>query len=234
MKIATDPIVVNCPEAEVYNRILSLDNKHILELGCGTAQKTRDIATTGVNRTITALEVDEIAHRKNLRISDLPNVEFVLAGAQKIPLDDESADIVLMFKSLHHVPVELMDVSLREINRVLKPGGLAYISEPIFSGFFNDIMSLFNNELVVREAAFQTLKNVVDEGLFHLVRQTFFNTPRHYKDFAEFEDTVIKASHSHYELDAALYGQVKQNFKKHLGKDGAHFLSPNRVDLLQK
>jgi len=234
MKITTDPIDVNCPESVVYNGLLPLDNKHILELGCGLAQKTRDIATSGVNRTMTALEVDRVAHQKNLQINDLPNVKFVLAGAQQIPLDDESVDIVLMFKSLHHVPVDLMDVSLREINRVLKPAGLAYISEPIFAGDFNDIMSLFNNELEVREAAFQSLKRALDEGLFRLVKQTFFNTPRHYQDFAEFEDTVINTSHSHYELDTELYEQVKRSFEKHLGADGVHFLTPVRVDLLQK
>jgi 16S rRNA A1518/A1519 N6-dimethyltransferase RsmA/KsgA/DIM1 with predicted DNA glycosylase/AP lyase activity len=65
MKIASEQIDVNCPEPEIYNRLLTLDNKHILELGCGAAIKTRNIATTGANRKLTALEVDEIAHQKN-------------------------------------------------------------------------------------------------------------------------------------------------------------------------
>lgn len=47
MKIATDQINVNCQEVEVYNRLLSLDNKHILELGCGSAEITRNIASAG-------------------------------------------------------------------------------------------------------------------------------------------------------------------------------------------
>ena len=88
MKISDEKIDLSCAEAEIYNRLLSLDHKHILELGCGNAQKTRDIATSGVNRRITALEVDEIAHDKNLQIADLPNVTFGLSGAQDIPLDD--------------------------------------------------------------------------------------------------------------------------------------------------
>ncbi|MDX2419108.1 MAG: methyltransferase domain-containing protein [Xanthomonadales bacterium] len=234
MKIATDPIVVNCLEAEVYNRMLSLDNKHILELGCGTAQKTRDIATSGVNRKITALEVDVTAHQKNLQIDDLPNVEFALAGAQQIPLDNESVDIVMMFKSLHHVPPELMDASLGEINRVLKPGGLAYISEPVFSGDFNDILRLFNDEQKVRETAFNTLKKAVEDGMFHLVEETFFHTPKRYRDFAEFENTIINASYCDHRLDDKLFDQVKQQFEQHLGDNGANFLTPVRVDLLQK
>lgn len=234
MEISADKIEVTCPEADIYNRLLRLDNKHILELGCGLAQKTRDIATSGRNRRITALEVDGIAHRKNLQIDDLPNVTFVLAGAQDIPLDNESVDNVLMFKSLHHVPVELMEVSLREINRVLKPGGLAYISEPVFSGDFNNILRLFNNEKKVREAAFNTLIKVVDEGLFHLVEETFFNTPRRYRDFTEFENTIINASYSKHHLDKPLFDQVKQMFEQHLGDNGALFLTPVRVDLLRK
>jgi len=234
MRIEDQAVELSCTEDKVYNRLLSFDNKHILELGCGLAGKTRDIATAGVNRRITALEVDTIAHGKNLKIDDLPNVKFILAGAQSIPLADESVDIVLMFKSLHHVPVELMETSLREVGRVLKPAGLAYISEPVFSGDFNDILRLFNNEQKVREAAFQTVKRAVDNGWFQLVEETFFNTPRHYRNFAEFENTIIKATHSQQHLNNRLYEQVRKRFEKHMGDDGAHFLTPVRVDLLRK
>ena len=234
MKITTNPIEVTCPESEIYDRVLSLDNKHILELGCGLAQKTRDIAASGINRRITALEVDDIAHQKNLLIDDLPNVKFGLAGAEDIPLDDETVDIVLMFKSLHHVPADLMEISLREIRRVLKPGGLAYISEPIFSGDFNEILSMFHNEKEVRELAFNSIQKAINEGLFSLVEEVFFNTPKHYKDFVEFENTIINVSHTDHALDEKLFDQVKQMFEQHLGDDGALFLTPIRVDVLKK
>jgi len=94
MEIAAEKIELNCHDSDIYNRLLSLDNKHILELGCGGADITRHIATSGVGRRITALEVDEIAHGKNLQIADLPNVTFGLSGAQQIPLQDESVDVV--------------------------------------------------------------------------------------------------------------------------------------------
>ncbi|MDX2429075.1 MAG: class I SAM-dependent methyltransferase [Xanthomonadales bacterium] len=234
MKIEEAVIKVTCPETEVYHRLLPLDNKHILELGCGAAEKTRDIATSGANRKVTALEVDTVAHHKNLQITDLPNVKFGLAGAQDIPLDDESVDIVLMFKSLHHVPAELMEVSLREIRRVLRPAGFVYISEPVFAGEFNEILRIFNNEKKVREAAFNALKKAVDQGWFHLVEETFFNTPGFYRDFSEFENIVINASHSQHSLDTSLLELVRQKFEKHMDDDGANFLTPIRVDLLQK
>lgn len=234
MKIARPHSDINCLESEIYEPLLALDGKHILELGCGSAQLTRNIATAGSKRKITALEVDQIAHEKNMQISDLPNVTFGLAGAQSIPLPDESVDVALMFKSLHHVPLELMDASMHEIRRVLKPGGLLYISEPIFAGDFNEILRLFHDEQKVREAAFNTVKKAVNDGLFDLREQRFFNSPMHFENFAEFESNTINATHSHHSLDDALYQQVKQRFEQHLGDDGAHFWMPMRVDLLQR
>jgi len=234
MRIASPGITLTCTETEIYNRLLVLDGKHILELGCGKAEKTRLIATSGADRRITALEVDGIAHRNNLQANDLPNVEFVLAGAQDIPLEDATVDIVMMFKSLHHVPVALMSKSMAEIARVLKPGGFAYISEPIYAGDFNEILSIFNNEKEVREAAFQAVRKAVDEGLFRLAEEVFFNTPRRFRDFAEFEHNIINVSHSHFSLDARTHERVRRMFEQHLGDDGATFLTPVRVDLLQK
>ncbi len=234
MKIANHPIDITCPESEIYNRLLPLDGKHILELGCGNAEITRDIATSGAGRKITALEVDEIAHGKNLQITDLPNVTFALSGAQQIPLPDASVDVVLMFKSLHHVPIDLMETSMHEIGRVLKPGGLAYISEPIFSGDFNEILRLFHDEEEVREAAFDAVKKAVDSGLFELVEETFFNVPKDFASFAEFENSVINVTHSNHELDENLYAQVQQRFAQLAGADGAHLFIPIRVDLLRR
>ncbi len=233
MKRAAEKIDISCPEPEIYNRLLSLNNKHILELGCGGAHITRKIATSGTNRTITALEVDGIAHQKNLLVTDLPNVQFEFAGAQEIPLNDESVDVVFMFKSLHHVPMELMEASMHEIRRVLKPGGLAYISEPVFAGEFNEILRLFNDEEIVRAAAFSTLEKAVNDGLFELVEEVFFNSPRNYESFAEFENNTIKATHADHNLDEELYARVKRRFERHIGDDGAHFLNPIRVDLLR-
>ncbi len=234
MKIAAEQIDVNCPESEIYNNRLSLDGKHILELGCGSADITRNIATSGSDRKITALEVDQIAHEKNLQITDLPNVTFSLSGAQEIPLQDESVDVVFMFKSLHHVPLQLMAASMREIRRVLKQGGLVYISEPVFAGDFNEILRLFHDEQSVRQAAFNAVRKVVDDGLFELIEETFFNSPMKFENFAEFENNTIKATHSNHTLDEKLYNLVKQRFEQHIGDDGAHFLMPMRVDLLRK
>lgn len=234
MQITETPIDRNCPEDEVYNELLELDGRHILELGCGSAQFTRAIAEQGRDRHITATEVDQQQHAKNLRIDDLPNVTFLSAGAQAIPGQDESFDTVMMFKSLHHVPGNLLDKALQEINRVLKPGGLAYISEPVYAGEFNDIMRLFHDEKLVREAAFAALDNAVNAGLFTLVDEVFFNSPVHFEDFTDFENKVLKVTHTDHQLSDETYNRVRDMFQQHMRPDGVHFLTPIRVDLLQK
>jgi len=233
MKINEPNIPRNCPEREIWNELLDLDGKRIIELGCGRAELTRLIASEGTGRTMVALEVDEIQHNLHRQISDLPNVEFRMAGAQEIPYPDASFDVVFMFKSLHHVPLELMDQAFAEIKRVLKPGGYAYISEPIFAGEFNEILRMFHDEQAVRLAAFEATKRAVDSGMFTLASETFFHAPMHFDDFTDYDQKVLKVTHSNHQLSPELYEAVKAKFESHITPDGANFLMPIRVDLLR-
>ena len=57
MKQSSTQITETCAEYEIYERLSSLDGMDILELGCGTADITRQIATHGNKRKITATEV---------------------------------------------------------------------------------------------------------------------------------------------------------------------------------
>ena len=234
MQIARDNVVRNCPETVVIDELLDLDDRRILELGCGKAELTRLIAGGGLGRRVTALEVDEVQHNKNLAITDLANVSFIYGGAEAIPADDEHYDVVLMFKSLHHVPMDKLDQALQEIHRVLVPGGVAYISEPVFAGDFNDIMRLFHDEQAVRIAAFEAMQRAVDRGLFELITEEFFNSNIHFRDFEEFEGGVLGATHTHHELDEATFNTVRKMFNAHMTEHGADFTAPMRVDLLQK
>jgi len=234
MKLIETNITRACPEPELFNELLELDGKHILELGCGRAELTRLIATQGSDRSIAALEVDGIQHDLNLKIADLPNVEFVMAGAEVIPYPDASFDVAFMFKSLHHVPLDLMDKAMAELRRVLKPGGLAYISEPVFAGDFNEVLRMFHDEEQVRLAAFQAVQRAVDSDLFELASETFFLSPMHFDDFADFDQKILKVTHSDHSLSPDLHAQVKATFESHMTPDGANFRMPIRVDLLRK
>jgi len=213
---------------------LPFDEARVLELGCGKAEKTRTLAETGRPKEIVALEVDDIQHQRNLQISDLPSVQFRHGGAEAIPAADSSFDIVLMFKSMHHVPMEHMDTALCEIARVLKPGGLAWISEPVFAGDLNDVFRLFHDEKVVREAAFAAIRKAVDDGRLRLDKQFFFNTRSFFESFDQFDQRMIRVTHSSHHLSTRLYLNVKEKFESYLTPEGATFLNPQRVDLLRK
>lgn len=234
MHIADPTCATVVNEIQLLLAELPLDGARVLELGCGKADKTRTLAQSGRVRDIVALEVDAIQHAHNLKVADLPNVHFCHGGAEAIPAADASVDIVLMFKSLHHVPLALMDQALGEIARVLRPGGLAWISEPVYAGDLNELMCLFYDEKTVREAAFAAVRRAVDGGLLALERQLFFLTRSHFDDFAQFDARMIQVTHTEHRLSPELYERVRQRFESHLTPAGATFYPPQRVDLLRK
>lgn len=213
---------------------LPLDGARVLELGCGRAEKTRTLAETGRIGEIVALEVDTIQHEKNLAITDLPQVSFIHGGAEAIPAADASFDIVLMLKSLHHVPLALMDQALAEVARVLKPGGLAWISEPVYAGEMNEVFRLFHDEKTVREAAFAALCRAVDQGPLALERQLFFKTRSYFENFEQFDRRMIRVTHTDHALSPELYAAIKAKFESFMTPEGATFHPPQRVDLLVK
>lgn len=220
---------------ELIKKLLRLKNSNLLELGCGSAFTTRRIAENLPVANIQALEVDRIQHEKNVAISDLPKVNFQLAGMQDIPADDNSIDVAIMLKSLHHVPLELMQKGFNELHRVLRPGGYLYISEPVFDGEFNEILRLFNDEEIVRQTAFNAIKTNVNNGLFILEKEIHFTSQSRFEGFTDFENRILKASHSDFVLSTDAYQDVKDKFEKHLDKQGfAVFNNPMRVDLLKK
>ena len=234
MRLSSDSSTAECDEATLYSDRLPLLGASILELGCGGAQHT--VAIAGLDHTIelTALEVDQIQHAKNLTSINKPNITFKLAGAQAIPESDASFDIVMLFKSLHHVPLDLLGQALTEIHRVLKPGGLVYISEPIFAGAFNEILRLFHDEQAVRLAAFKAVCDAVAEGHFELVEQIFFHTPTHFAEFAEFESKIIQSTHSEHHLSPEVLAEVRSRMAEHTTDDGIRFSVPMRIDILRK
>lgn len=232
MRISDPETSLVANEGDILDELLHLEGAMVLELGCGKAEKTRIVARKAAS--VLALEVDETQLAKNVTITDLPNVRSAHGGAEKIPAADANFDIVLMFKSLHHVPAELMDSAFSEIRRVLKPGGVAYISEPVYSGDFNEVLKLFHDEKAVREAAFAAEKRAVSSGRLALVSQKFFLQPMHFVDFGQFEEQVLNVTHTEHKLSAGTLEKVRSKFNEHMTPEGATFHMPIRVDMLRK
>jgi SAM-dependent methyltransferase len=221
-------------EQEMMERLLPLDQSQILELGCGAAWITRQLAERYPGSRFLATEVDQIQHRKNLATPVPDNLAFRLGGAEAIDSEAESIDLVWMLKSLHHVPTDLMAAAMDEIVRVLKPDGLAYFSEPVYAGDFNALMSMIHDEKLVRTHAFEAIRALVESGRMQLVGEYFFHVPGRYASWEAFEDRFLNITHTELQIDQERYTSIKQTFLSNLGEEGAEFLKPHRVDLLRK
>jgi SAM-dependent methyltransferase len=220
-------------ELDLLAELLRPHGLRVIELGCGAAWMTRQLSGRLGAAAVTALEVDRIQHQKNLAL-DLPGVTFRYGGAQSIPEPDGAFEAAVMLKSLHHVPVGLMDQALAEIHRVLVPWGRFYCSEPVYWGPFNDLMRLIEDEQVVREAAFAALQRAIERGLFDLEHEVFFESEGVYHDWETFEARFIDVTHSERNIDAARRAGIRAAFEAHLTAEGARFLKPHRIDLLRR
>jgi SAM-dependent methyltransferase len=220
-------------ELDLLAELLPLADQHIVELGCGAAQLARALLQRHPGSRITALEVDERQHAKNLA-QPQERLHFVAAGAQAIPAADASFDLALMLKSLHHVPLPLMGTALSEAARVLRAGGHLYVSEPVYAGPFNDVIRLFNDEGRLRAAAQAAVDDALRSGAWTQVDERRFDRPVRFQDFDDFEQRLMRPTFADHAIDDAKLARVRAAFEPHRGADGAHFLQPMHVRLLRR
>ena len=97
----------------------------VLELGCGTGLFTHELARSGA--TITAIDISPELLEMAKRDSCLPNVTYQTGNAYALSYCDAAFDSVIGSSILHHLEIQ---EALREIYRVLKPGGTMYFTEP--------------------------------------------------------------------------------------------------------
>ena len=97
----------------------------VLELGCGTGRFTRELARSGAD--IVAIDVSpELLEIAKANCS-APNVHYEIQNAYSLSYPDAAFDSVVGSSVLHHLEI---DAAIREIYRVLKPGGTIYFTEP--------------------------------------------------------------------------------------------------------
>jgi SAM-dependent methyltransferase len=226
-----DPVT---DELDLMRHMLPLAGARVADIGCGAAELSRRLVEGGLVASVAALEVDRAQHAKNLAAPPLAGLAFFLAGADAIPFPDASFDIVLMLKSLHHVPVDHMDRALSEIARVLVPGGMLYVSEPVFAGPFNEVMRLFHDEQAVRAAAQAALGRAGAGGILQAVEERDFDAPIAFRDFGDFHDRMMGVTHTDLAVEGALLEKVRHRFEAHLYRGGARFLRPMRVNLMRR
>lgn len=118
----------------VFSRLAALSGvrpgDRVLDVGCGTGYFTRVIAEA-VTPGGTALGVDPsravIARAR--RVTRLANCTFSEGIAEALDAPDGSYDAVVSSLMIHHLPETLRPQAIREMFRVLSPGGRVLIAD---------------------------------------------------------------------------------------------------------
>jgi len=109
---------------------------HVLDLGCGPGTITQGLAEQVFPGRVIGLDADaeqlETARRLAVGL-EIMNAQFTGGSAYRLPFREASFDLVFSHALLDHLgqPVE----ALREVHRVLKPGGLLAVASPDWQQF---------------------------------------------------------------------------------------------------
>jgi SAM-dependent methyltransferase len=88
----------------------------IVDLAAGTGKLTRSLTATGAS----VVAVEPVPEMREQLLAAVPGVEALSGTAEAIPLEDGSADAVLVAQAFHWFDAT---AAATEIHRVLKPGG---------------------------------------------------------------------------------------------------------------
>ena len=100
-------------EVAILRRMIPAAARAILDIGCGTGRLT-GFATCGCDPSLSSVT---IATRKR------PELNFVAADLTAMPFASSSFDAAFCFHVFMHLDLDTIETGLREIARVLRPGG---------------------------------------------------------------------------------------------------------------
>ncbi len=100
--------------------------KAVLDIACGEGYGSNLLAAKAAS--VTGMDIDSGSIDKAAKKYQKENLRFIQAGAEKIPAADAQFDLVVSFETLEHLADH--DTMIKELKRVLKPGGLLLISTP--------------------------------------------------------------------------------------------------------
>jgi 2-polyprenyl-3-methyl-5-hydroxy-6-metoxy-1,4-benzoquinol methylase len=119
-----------------------LEGKRILEVGCGSGALATHLALRGAS--VTAIDVSHEMLRVATRRAEVngvgDRVSWRDVPVESFSMDDSPYDAVIGNQVLHHVAIP---AAMRNIARVLAPGGVAVFCEPVL--FIPEVFRSFRN-----------------------------------------------------------------------------------------
>lgn len=122
------------PPDKLIKRSGIKEGMHILEVGCGSGAFTILAArASGIKGEVYALDIQpRMLMQLKKKLSrpenrDIKNIKLVEGDAHKLPFNDNSFDVVYTVTVLQELPDR--NRALKEMKRVLKPGGILAVSE---------------------------------------------------------------------------------------------------------
>jgi ubiquinone/menaquinone biosynthesis C-methylase UbiE len=141
---------------------LFVKDKLVLDIASGEGYGSNILSNfaakvIGVDNSSEAIEHAKQKYQK-------PNLMFRLGSCDKIPIASASVDIVVSFETIeHHDQHELM---MKEIKRVLTPGGIVIISNPNKEEYTDKLN--FNNPHHIKELYREEFKKLLSEYFTHM------------------------------------------------------------------
>jgi len=108
-----------------FRRLLNGQETLTLDFGCGPGRFTLDIAEMTGGRVVGLDPVAELIRMAPPH----PAVEYRVYGGRKIPFPDESIDAVWICLVLGGIEDEVLSLTIADILRVVKSGGLIFLVE---------------------------------------------------------------------------------------------------------
>jgi len=121
---------------KAYEKMNISPDARILDLGGGTGLNRPLVKN--INKYI-CLDLDFKKLRKSQAKKE--KIDQVLADAIRIPLKENSIDLLLLTAVTHHISDELLPGLLSEVHRVLTPGGQFLLYDPIY--LRNNVLGTF-------------------------------------------------------------------------------------------
>jgi ubiquinone/menaquinone biosynthesis C-methylase UbiE len=216
----------------VLDEVLEVRGRDVLDAGCGEGWLVRRLSSSGA-RAVGLDPLPVALERARRDDATAPPGRYVQGAAEALPFRDGCFDAVVFFNSLHHVPIDSLDLALEEAARVLRPGGVVYVQEPLAQGPYFELARAVEDETEVRAAAQDALARAAAGRLaLRLCRDGVIAT--WLADFEAFRARTLSVDPSRVAALADVETELRADFER-LGRraDGGYvFEQPFRAHLL--